>query len=379
MANEPVNPHDAFFKQYLSYPHVAADFLRQHLPAELVQLLDLTQLQLQKDSFVDEQLRSHFSDLVYRTVTREQTPVAIALLFEHKSYPDEWVNFQLLRYQVQLWQQEFEQLQSAKVEKTDKRTAKKRTLTPILALLVYHGQDDWKVALRFSRHLTGLADADSPLAQTLARYVPDFEPYFVNLTALSDEALQGEIVTRLFSLVLKHIFEHGLGGHLDEILTLAAAVMSQPSGMGMVVALLRYLGRAGIRVDREEVAQKLVELLPKEGGVLMQTMADEWIEEGKAIGLKEGREEGRKEGLKEGEIQGRTQTRREMILRLLQRRFPPNAALLQQIEHHLAQINDENALNQLVDIALEVIVLSDFVTRVQAFIPSIKPAPEGGA
>ena len=74
MANEPVNPHDAFFKQYLGYPHVAADFLRQHLPAEVVQLLDLTQLQLQKDSFVDEQLRSHFSDLVYRTVTNEQTP-----------------------------------------------------------------------------------------------------------------------------------------------------------------------------------------------------------------------------------------------------------------------------------------------------------------
>jgi predicted transposase YdaD len=33
MANEPINPHDAFFKQFLSYPQVAADFLRRHLPA----------------------------------------------------------------------------------------------------------------------------------------------------------------------------------------------------------------------------------------------------------------------------------------------------------------------------------------------------------
>lgn len=177
--------------------------------------------------------------------------------------------------------------------------------------------------------------------------------------------IQGEIVTRLFSLVLKHIFEHGLGGRLDEILALAAEVMRQPSGMTMVVALLRYLGRAGLRVDKEEVAQKLLELLPKEGGVLMETMADEWIEEGKAIGLKEGREEGRKEG----EIHGRTQTRRELILHLLQRRFPPNETLLQQIEQQLVQISDESALNQLVDIALEVIVLPDFVTRVQAFVP----------
>lgn len=347
------------------------DFLRQHLPNDVVQRLDLTQLQLQKDSFVDEQLRNHFSDLVYRTVTNEQTPVAIALLFEHKSYPDEWVNFQILRYQVQLWQQEFEQLQAEKVEKTDKRTAPKRLLTPILALLVYHGQADWKVSLRFARHLTGLEDATAPLAQTLSRYVPDFEPYFVNLTAMSDDEIQGEIVTRLFNLVLKHIFEHGLGGQLDAILALAAEVMNQPSGMAMVVALLRYLGRAGIKVDREEIAQKLVELLPQEGGVLMETMADEWIEQGKAIGLKE--------GWKQGEIQGRVQARREMILYLLQRRFPSNEVLWQIFKQQLALISDERALNQLVDIALEAIVLPDFAMKLQAFIPPAKPTPEGGA
>ncbi len=52
MANEPVNPHDAFFKQYLSHPPVAADFLRHQLSAPVVDLLDLGQLQLAKDSLV---------------------------------------------------------------------------------------------------------------------------------------------------------------------------------------------------------------------------------------------------------------------------------------------------------------------------------------
>ena len=88
MTSEPINPHDLFFKQYLSHPVAAADFLRNHLPATVVSLVDLTQLTLAKDSFVDEQLRNHLSDLVYRTVTTEQTPIAFSLLFEHKSYPD---------------------------------------------------------------------------------------------------------------------------------------------------------------------------------------------------------------------------------------------------------------------------------------------------
>lgn len=135
MVNEPVNPHDAFFKQYLGIAQVAADFLRHHLPAPVAAQLDLTSLQLEKDTFVDEQLRNHFSDLVYRTVTTAQTPVAIALLFEHKSYPDEWVDFQLLRYQTNLWQQEFQQIQAeyaaAKAE-GNARSPKPRTLTPIL-------------------------------------------------------------------------------------------------------------------------------------------------------------------------------------------------------------------------------------------------------
>lgn len=158
---------------------------------------------------------------------------------------------------------------------------------------------------------------------------------------------------------------------MDAILALAAEVINQPSGMAMVVALLRYLGRAGIKVDREAVAQKLVKLLPQEGGVLMETMADEWIEQGKAIGLKEGEQK--------GEIKGRIQARREMILYLLQRRFPDNEVLWQIFEKQLALISDEKALNRLIDIALEVIVLPDFAMKLQAFIPPAKPTPEGGA
>lgn len=180
MANEPVNPHDAFFKQYLSHPQVATDFLRHHLPPAVAQQVDLTQLQLVKDSFVDERLRSHFSDLLYRTVTKEATPIALSLLFEHKSYPDEWVDFQVLRYQVNIWQQEFEQIAAARAAAEDRHNLPPFGLTPILVLLVYHGKEEWKVSLRFARHLTGLADRQSPLAQALAPYVPDFQPHLIN-------------------------------------------------------------------------------------------------------------------------------------------------------------------------------------------------------
>ena len=183
-----------------------------------------------KDSFVDEQLRNHFSDLVYRTVTTDQTPLTFSLLFEHKSYPDEWVDFQILRYIMRMWEQEFAEIQAAHkaakgAQPNPGRLPRIQTLTPILPLLVYHGKDEWKVSLRFARHLTGMQDPESPLAKALAPYVPDFEPHFINLTALPDEEIQGEVITRLFVLVLKHIFEQGWGDHLNEILALDVMVL----------------------------------------------------------------------------------------------------------------------------------------------------------
>lgn len=38
------NPHDAFFKQFMTKPEIAADFLTQHLPVDVLTLLDLTTL-----------------------------------------------------------------------------------------------------------------------------------------------------------------------------------------------------------------------------------------------------------------------------------------------------------------------------------------------
>lgn len=145
---------------------------------------------------------------------------------------------------------------------------------------------------------------------------------------------------------------------------MAAEVTRQPSGMEMVVALLRYLGRSAIQLDKQEVARKLVDLLPKEGGVLMQTMAEEWIEEGKTIGLREGEEKGRKEGLQEG----RQETLRATILRILHRRFSPNDLLFQQVEQQLSQLHDESVLNGLVDSALDVMVLPEFALRLRELV-----------
>ena len=64
MTAELRNPHDRFFKEVWSRKDVGQDFLRHYLPAEVVDLLDLRSLELSKESFIDEQLRGHYSDML---------------------------------------------------------------------------------------------------------------------------------------------------------------------------------------------------------------------------------------------------------------------------------------------------------------------------
>lgn len=43
-------PHDGLFKTFLTHTDTARDFLALHLPAELLQLCDLTTLQLESQA-----------------------------------------------------------------------------------------------------------------------------------------------------------------------------------------------------------------------------------------------------------------------------------------------------------------------------------------
>ena len=65
------NPHDKFFKEVLSREEIARDFMIHYLPSDVVDLFDMTSLEIRKDSFVDNTLKEYFSDLLYCVDTKD--------------------------------------------------------------------------------------------------------------------------------------------------------------------------------------------------------------------------------------------------------------------------------------------------------------------
>ncbi len=275
-----VNPHDRFFKQVLSRQETASDFLRHYLPAEVVELLDFSSLEMSKDSFIDQELQTHFSDLLYKVNLRDGRAAYVYVLFEHKSYPERLIAFHLLRYMVKVWEQSLKQ---------------RMTLVPIVPLVVYHGQAEWKIALDFSNLF------DTP--QAMAAFLPDYRYWLCDLSRYSDEEIKGEVTLRVALLLLKYILREDLGQHLAGILGLLRELSERRTGLEYLETVLRYLSQGTDKISAEELRKAVDEAFP-EGGALMSTIAKKWMEQGMEQGMQQGLQQGMQQGLQQGMRQG---------------------------------------------------------------------------
>ncbi len=79
------NPHDSFFKRLFGDLNTATDFIRNYLPPGVVAVLNLATLTLEKESFIDPRLRSHFSDLLFRVKLVTGSDLYIYLLVEQRT------------------------------------------------------------------------------------------------------------------------------------------------------------------------------------------------------------------------------------------------------------------------------------------------------
>lgn len=92
-------PHDAVFKKFLGHPDTARDFLDTYLPASLHELCDLNTLKLEPGSFIEEDLRASYSDVLWSLKTRTGKGYIYALI-EHQSSPDAHMAFRMMRYAI---------------------------------------------------------------------------------------------------------------------------------------------------------------------------------------------------------------------------------------------------------------------------------------
>jgi len=278
--NTTPTPHDATFRQFLTQPEIARDFMELHLPAELRAVCDLSTLKLESGSFVEDDLRQYFSDVLYSLKTTHGDDGYVHVLIEHQSSPDKHMAFRLLRYAVAAMQRHLE--------------AGHKTLPLVIPVLFYTGKrSPYPYSTRWLDEFP-----DPVLASRL--YGEAFP--LVDVTIIPDEEIAEHRSMAALTLLQKHIHQRDLAELVDKLVPVLLAGYLSSS---QVISLIHYIVQAGETADAEALVRELAHRVPQHGDALMtiaQQLEQKGIEKGMEKGIQLGREEGRCEGEREATL-----------------------------------------------------------------------------
>ena len=155
------SPHDHFIKGFLSSPPEARDFLETYLPASVTGLLQLENLELTKESFIGTQHEESRTDLLYKIPLNRGSNVFVYLLFEHKSYYDPNIFFQLLEYlsKIYTWQNQ-----------------NNDSLRIVIPFVFYHGEKEWNLGQFFLDSFP-----KDTISEELLKFIPNFSIQLMEL------------------------------------------------------------------------------------------------------------------------------------------------------------------------------------------------------
>jgi predicted transposase/invertase (TIGR01784 family) len=276
-------PHDALFKRTLGDKEVAVDFLQNYLPDNILKEIDLRDIKVAKDSFIDKELEESFSDILYN-VSIDGRDGFIYVLFEHKSYYQKMTPVQMLGYIVDIW-------------KLYHKQTKNKKLPPILPILIYHGDKKWNLGISLSELIEA---APAPILN----YIPDYKYLIYDFSGYSDPEIKGQIKLRLFLKLISHIFDDDFDRGLREVLPLLIELRKKTTGLEYIETVVKYILNIGEEISLSELDRKSKNI-SAEGSAVIMTIAEKIYHDGK----------------EEGKIEGKIENMHEMIEFALELKF----------------------------------------------------------
>jgi len=308
------NAHNNFFVEVFSNRENALDFLLGTLPPRLKNELNLNTIKLDSGSYVDEELKTHFSDILYTCKTISRKDVYVSLLFEHKSYKPRYPRLQLLRYMLNIWYSQVKQ---------------RKPLQPVIPIVLYHGRGKWRKK-RFAEYFPGMP-------AVFKRFIPRFDYLLTDLSDFSDEDIKSSTYSRsaliISLLIMKYIFKPKmLLSYLKKFLELDTLYYREEEGLKFIESVFRYIFLA-TEIEQERIVEKAAaisdtveEKAMTTGEKLINKGLKQGIEQGREEGIEQGIEQGREEGIEQGIEQGELIEKQNVLFRLLSRKFSLNDA-----------------------------------------------------
>lgn len=258
------DPHDRLFRNFLADINKAKDFLETYLPKNIKKQCDFSALSFKPGSFVEKDLKHHFSDILY-SVKIAGSEGYIYTLIEHETIPNKLTPFKLLRYQIAIMKQHLDQ--------------GNKTLPIVIPLLFYRGK---KSPYPYNTNILDCFENKELTQETFLKPYP-----LIDITVIPDEELRTHRGMAILELIQKNIHKRDA---LEFIQDIALQVAKQFLTHEQFKSLLYYISQEGESKNFEQFYSTLAEALPNYTEDIM-TLAQQLEQKGLQKGLEQGRQE----------------------------------------------------------------------------------------
>jgi len=265
-----LSPHDKLFKKSLENPEAAEHFVKRYISVDILDLIQLQTLKLEQNSFVDDDLKSSASDVVFSVKTVQAKKAYLYFLIEHQRKPEKMMPFRLLKYMIRLME----------VDGVKNKTA---TLPLVVPFVIYNGESRYP----YSMDLLDLFDESvrEKAKNVFFRPCPllDLSQYDTD-EVRHDPWLSG-LLNALKYGASKKISPKALVERLHfSLVTLAAG-----RKLAYIEVIIHYIYEVQSLEAREELWEELEEALhPVLGEIYMLSIADALRQEGMQQGMQQG-------------------------------------------------------------------------------------------
>ena len=316
--------HDEFCKDNLRDLGKARKFLKWKLKPEITELLDLDRLELSSESFLEEDLKKLYADVLYRIPVKDSDEsIVVFVLIELKTESDKWTVFQQAKYIIRIWDQEYRKAKKAK--RLD------QFLLPMVIPIIFHHGD---------QHFT----ASTELIDQV-RTIQGLEPYTLNVKSLlcdvmtlHEEEFPADLELCVLFMMLQAVFSKDVAERLMRIYKKLSPNLREP-GYQRIWQDCLYYALSSAKNFTGQDCKAIITEIRNTGDTIMSTTefisaADQLIEEGIAI----------------GEVRGK-------VLAILEVRFNK---VPKEIVNTIRSMTDPVALESLVEHAKSCVSLDEF-------------------
>jgi hypothetical protein len=232
------NPHDKFFRVAFSMKIIVVDYFKNLFPKHWTAKLDLETLKLETISYIANDLKNYFSDIVWQCQLKNSDEIVqMALLFEHKSYIPDYPHLQILEYKRGGYNSQLAEGQSLKL---------------IIPIIVFHGTKKWEVK-PFSSYFGNIPPE-------FQGFIDPLEYYLTNLGDYSDDMIKAfnTIFLGKTLLALKHFAEgFYIKQHYVELLLVGYEDNNSKDELDFVQFYSVYLSNISDDISEEEIIEQV--------------------------------------------------------------------------------------------------------------------------